>query len=134
MIRRPPRSTRTDTLFPYTTLCRSGGHHEHDEDAEHDDEGSTASRRRVAHLHVVVVVVRVEVVVAIVVVEVVVAAVVVRCGDVVVDRDIRVVRGREVATAHTAARGVAPVPAHGGLVALSGGTSSVRRRWASQAG
>src|SRR3546814_15030769 len=25
MIRRPPRSTRTDTLFPYTTLCRSAG-------------------------------------------------------------------------------------------------------------
>src|SRR3546814_3087322 len=25
MIRRPPRSTRTDTLFPYTTLCRSEG-------------------------------------------------------------------------------------------------------------
>src|SRR3546814_225364 len=24
MIRRPPRSTRTDTLFPYTTLVRSG--------------------------------------------------------------------------------------------------------------
>src|SRR3546814_19403003 len=23
MVRRPPRSTRTDTLFPYTTLCRS---------------------------------------------------------------------------------------------------------------
>src|SRR3546814_21028006 len=23
MIPRPPRSTRTDTLFPYTTLCRS---------------------------------------------------------------------------------------------------------------
>src|SRR3546814_2762946 len=23
MIRRPPRSTRTDTVFPYTTLCRS---------------------------------------------------------------------------------------------------------------
>src|SRR3546814_6177578 len=23
MIRRPPKSTRTDTLFPYTTLCRS---------------------------------------------------------------------------------------------------------------
>src|SRR3546814_16354261 len=23
MLRRPPRSTRTDTLFPYTTLCRS---------------------------------------------------------------------------------------------------------------
>src|SRR3546814_18226733 len=25
MIRRQPRSTRTDTLFPYTTLFRSGG-------------------------------------------------------------------------------------------------------------
>src|SRR3546814_13686884 len=35
MIRRPPRSTRTDTLFPYTTLFRSGRarrcrlHHRH---------------------------------------------------------------------------------------------------------
>src|SRR3546814_7803926 len=38
MIRRPPRSTRTDTLFPYTTLFRSladdlavvaGGQHQH---------------------------------------------------------------------------------------------------------
>src|SRR3546814_3110543 len=27
MIRRPPRSTRTDTLFPYTTLFRSEGFH-----------------------------------------------------------------------------------------------------------
>src|SRR3546814_12425546 len=26
MIRRPPRSTRTDTLFPYTTLFRSAFH------------------------------------------------------------------------------------------------------------
>src|SRR3546814_2668864 len=25
MLRRPPRSTRTDTLVPYTTLFRSGG-------------------------------------------------------------------------------------------------------------
>src|SRR3546814_10112462 len=25
MVRRPPRSTRTDTLVPYTTLCRSAG-------------------------------------------------------------------------------------------------------------
>src|SRR3546814_7708616 len=25
MIRRPPRSPRTDTRFPYTTLCRSDG-------------------------------------------------------------------------------------------------------------
>src|SRR3546814_16991160 len=28
MIRRPPRSTRTDTLFPYTTLFRSCRHQE----------------------------------------------------------------------------------------------------------
>src|SRR3546814_6076590 len=27
MIRRPPRSTRTDTLFPYTTLFRSAASH-----------------------------------------------------------------------------------------------------------
>src|SRR3546814_2147092 len=27
MIRRPPRSTRTDTLFPYTTLFRSRRQH-----------------------------------------------------------------------------------------------------------
>src|SRR3546814_7089459 len=32
MIRRPPRSTRTDTLFPYTTLFRSAGQ-PHGEDA-----------------------------------------------------------------------------------------------------
>src|SRR3546814_3377707 len=38
MIRRPPRSTRTDTLFPYTTLFRSGG-------AEDGNQaGSTACR------------------------------------------------------------------------------------------
>src|SRR3546814_3803094 len=50
MIRRPPRSTRTDTLFPYTTLFRSdgaGGHradhgqgswhgHRHRQDRRHD--------------------------------------------------------------------------------------------------
>src|SRR3546814_15612970 len=42
MIRRPPRSTRTDTLFPYTTLFRSPGvglggdvHGEADEFAQH---------------------------------------------------------------------------------------------------
>src|SRR3546814_8861600 len=29
MIRRPPRSTRTDTLFPYTTLFRSASHSDH---------------------------------------------------------------------------------------------------------
>src|SRR3546814_9445579 len=31
MIRRPPRSTRTDTLFPYTTLFRSWFDVAHDE-------------------------------------------------------------------------------------------------------
>src|SRR3546814_2476936 len=30
MIRRPPRSTRTDTLFPYTTLFRSPNRHDPD--------------------------------------------------------------------------------------------------------
>src|SRR3546814_18825635 len=29
MIRRVPRYTRTDTLFPYTTLFRSGSHRRH---------------------------------------------------------------------------------------------------------
>src|SRR3546814_11037876 len=38
MIRRPPRSTRTDTLFPYTTLFRS------------DRRGSGAAHRIVAAL------------------------------------------------------------------------------------
>src|SRR3546814_10285479 len=33
MIRRPPRSTRTDTLFPYTTLFRSGRDRSAAEDA-----------------------------------------------------------------------------------------------------
>src|SRR3546814_15072924 len=32
MIRRPPRSTRTDTLFPYTTLFRSRVAREDDEE------------------------------------------------------------------------------------------------------
>src|SRR3546814_14843831 len=38
MIRRPPRSTRTDTLFPYTTLFRSWclGHATHLTDGEGD--------------------------------------------------------------------------------------------------
>src|SRR3546814_18305897 len=33
MIRRPPRSTRTDTLFPYTTLFRSKGYLASEKDA-----------------------------------------------------------------------------------------------------
>src|SRR3546814_18675089 len=32
MIRRPPRSTRTDTLFPYTTLFRSAADQSHPPD------------------------------------------------------------------------------------------------------
>src|SRR3546814_6313349 len=40
MIRRPPRSTRTDTLFPYTTLFRSGG-----ADGRHVRRPLRASRR-----------------------------------------------------------------------------------------
>src|SRR3546814_6510845 len=46
MIRRPPRSTRTDTLFPYTTLFRSGGEEpqrvvgpRHRDDEAEDGEG-----------------------------------------------------------------------------------------------
>src|SRR3546814_6923539 len=35
MIRRPPRSTRTDTLFPYTTLFRSTETALHDEQVTH---------------------------------------------------------------------------------------------------
>src|SRR3546814_1694194 len=35
MIRRPPRSTRTDTLFPYTTLFRSLGRGQDDRLAAH---------------------------------------------------------------------------------------------------
>src|SRR3546814_17144515 len=58
MILRPPRSTRTDTLFPYTTLFRSPARGDDAESAaalfgaddapdraEHDDEG----RRRLRH-------------------------------------------------------------------------------------
>src|SRR3546814_5266765 len=50
MIRRPPRSTLTDTLFPYTTLFRSGLH------AEAVDHGGEFGRGRyvveIATLHV----------------------------------------------------------------------------------
>src|SRR3546814_6656020 len=41
MIRRPPRSTRTDTLFPYTTLFRSILKDRHfDQRADHRREGN----------------------------------------------------------------------------------------------
>src|SRR3546814_8833483 len=42
MIRRPPRTTRTDTLFPYTTLFRS---HQHHQAAEHQRVGEPAQQR-----------------------------------------------------------------------------------------
>src|SRR3546814_2313204 len=48
MIRRPPRSTRTDTLFPYTTLFRSGGAGElqgHQEVRRHAHAGRQAVRQ-----------------------------------------------------------------------------------------
>src|SRR3546814_8199675 len=38
MRRRPPRSTRTDTLFPYTTLFRSPAAVEHHRDPRDDDQ------------------------------------------------------------------------------------------------
>src|SRR3546814_4215200 len=48
MIRRPPRSTRTDTLFPYTTLFRSVVQH-HAQVADAADAGFR-THRRFAHL------------------------------------------------------------------------------------
>src|SRR3546814_2398977 len=42
MIRRPPRSTRTDTLFPYTTLFRSTARGRH---ARRQPHGSEARRQ-----------------------------------------------------------------------------------------
>src|SRR3546814_20525370 len=41
MIRRPPRSTLTDTLFPYTTLFRSAGATPGTVDCERDTEGTS---------------------------------------------------------------------------------------------
>src|SRR3546814_7264653 len=43
MIRRPPRSTRTDTLFPYTTLFRSDTVGHQYNQAGSDDESSSSS-------------------------------------------------------------------------------------------
>src|SRR3546814_19505574 len=45
MIRRPPRSTRTDTLFPYTTLFRSVAQHRRAERGVHEP-GAAASTDR----------------------------------------------------------------------------------------
>src|SRR3546814_9301984 len=46
MIRRPPRSTRTDTLFPYTTLFRSPRPHPHARDPHEDDDPAGDGRHR----------------------------------------------------------------------------------------
>src|SRR3546814_6439715 len=57
MIRRPPRSTRTDTLFPYTTLFRSARRiapsrlpalrqaHRSENRRDHEHPGTSRSRR-----------------------------------------------------------------------------------------
>src|SRR3546814_17732784 len=42
MIRRPPRLTRTDTLFPYTTLFRSSAQYA----AANGEEGADEARRQ----------------------------------------------------------------------------------------
>src|SRR3546814_6212924 len=46
MIRRPPRSTRTDTLFPYTTLFRSGHRVDRTPDVGKDRRGHHAVQLR----------------------------------------------------------------------------------------
>src|SRR3546814_4726963 len=56
MIRRPPRSTRTDTLFPYTTLFRSCRHRRHHLRICHDRRradgaGTTVGGHRRPDLH-----------------------------------------------------------------------------------
>src|SRR3546814_11293775 len=61
MIRRPPRSTRTDTLFPYTTLVRSQllsdfessnrrKYHSYLRPGQHPDEGSVRSEEHTSEL------------------------------------------------------------------------------------
>src|SRR3546814_1788023 len=49
MIRLPPRSTRTDTLFPYTTLFRSGGIATQEEATAHLDHADGAMLGRAAY-------------------------------------------------------------------------------------
>src|SRR3546814_1004420 len=57
MIRRPPSSTRTDTLFPYTTLFRSLGRGEggiaaaaaHRGGGTGEDDGAASARRSEEH-------------------------------------------------------------------------------------
>src|SRR3546814_10911707 len=51
MIRRPPRSTRTDTLFPYTTLFRSEGSLDHAGD--HGAAGPTRRQRGIGPIYAI---------------------------------------------------------------------------------
>src|SRR3546814_17143154 len=50
-IRRPPRSTRTDTLFPYTTLFRSGVVRSGDEESRNGVGAEDAARRGQVQRH-----------------------------------------------------------------------------------
>src|SRR3546814_9336894 len=52
MIRRPPRSTRTDTLFPYTTLFRSNLKCDEHAHQEHAGEQQHHAKRRDIHRRV----------------------------------------------------------------------------------
>src|SRR3546814_3855952 len=51
MIRRPPRSTRTDTLFPYTTLFRSPPRRFHLNGTENERLLYVLAHHRVSHRH-----------------------------------------------------------------------------------
>src|SRR3546814_1833777 len=51
MIRRPPRSTRTDTLFPYTTLFRSRPHRARAPQLSAQPPGQGRHLARPPHLH-----------------------------------------------------------------------------------
>src|SRR3546814_4775049 len=53
MIRRPPRSTRTDTLFPYTTLFRSDGVEDDVVPVALDDVSGCKRAARVGHSDIV---------------------------------------------------------------------------------
>src|SRR3546814_13695034 len=46
MIRRPPRSTRTDTLFPYTTLFRSSSDDDEEKSNEDGDGNADSDLKR----------------------------------------------------------------------------------------
>src|SRR3546814_4674417 len=49
MVRRPPRSTRTDTLFPYTTLFRSEPRRIRRLERQRSQPGEIQARRRRRH-------------------------------------------------------------------------------------